>query len=233
MTRLRLGLLIGQLGLAIVAAIAVAACALVLSFDAQTAVAEAAHIRRQLAGLLPVSVDGLLGVATFALVALHSARRRTRAYVWLLFFCGLGVSIGCNAAHSLSDGGRLVLPGALPGLVSAVPPLSAAATIHLVVMLVRHVAAVVSDAVAAVSVAEPAVSVETAPPDAPSLPEPPATPAPALPAVERARPVLAEAWRAGRAISARDLARLIDCSERQALRAITELRESVPRNSAA
>src|SRR3989442_10064615 len=125
MTKARLRLLIGQLILSVLAAAVVGACSLVLSYDAERAVAIAGGIDRGVAGLFPVGLDGLLMTATFAAVTLHGSSKGTRRYVWLVLGGGLVVALACNGAHSFAKGGHVVLSPQQAFAVSAVPPVSA------------------------------------------------------------------------------------------------------------
>jgi hypothetical protein len=142
----RTRLLVAQLVLAVLGAVVVGVCELVLSYDAERAVALAAGVDHAVDDLFPVGLDGLLMTATFAAVALHGAPVWTRRYIWSVFGGGLLVALACNGAHSfaVAHGGRVVLSGPQAFLVSAVPPVSAAAAVHLVVLVVRHVGQVLA-----------------------------------------------------------------------------------------
>src|ERR1700730_5619036 len=140
----RVRLMVAQLVLAVLAAAVVGVCELVLSYDAERAVAHAAGVDHAVDGLFPLGLDGLLMTATFAAVTLHGASLWTRRYVWLVFGAGLAVALACNGAHSFAVRGQVVLTQEQAFAVSAVPPASAAAAVHLVVLIVRHVGQVLA-----------------------------------------------------------------------------------------
>lgn len=80
--------------------------------------------------LWPAIVDGLIVVATVAVVA--GAGR----YAWCLLAAGALVSVAGNVLHAaLPDG---VLPVWLRATVAAVPPIALVAVAHLAVLLRRH-----------------------------------------------------------------------------------------------
>ena len=107
-----------------------------LSWAALTTFAAGAHIDARITWIYPVVVDGLMAVGTVAALVLRAARLRTRAYVWSLIGASIGVSVAGNAAHASGA----VLPPAAAALVSAVPAAALAASLHLLVILVRAVA---------------------------------------------------------------------------------------------
>lgn len=79
--------------------------------------------------LWPLIVDGLIVVATVAVVA------RVGTYAWLLLLAGAAISVAGNVLHaSLPDG---ALPVWLRATVAAVPPIALVAVTHLAVILRR------------------------------------------------------------------------------------------------
>jgi hypothetical protein len=108
----------------------------VLSWDALRWGAGELGIDPNLTWLYPVVADGMIAAATVGAVATRSGPKRTRAYVWTLLFAGIGISVVGNAAHA-SGGAELWGPITLHRLGSAVPALALAATLHLLVIIVR------------------------------------------------------------------------------------------------
>jgi hypothetical protein len=104
-----------------------------LSWSALRAFAGAAHIDEHLTWIYPCVVDGQMAVGTVGAVVLRSAPLRTRAYVWSLVGASIAVSVAGNAAHASGA----VLPPVAAALVSAVPAGALAASLHLLVMIVR------------------------------------------------------------------------------------------------
>lgn len=103
----------------------------VLSWDALRWGAGQLGVDEHLTWIFPLVVDGLIGVGTVAALALRGARRRIRAYVWLLLGGAIGTSVVGNAAHAA--GGNLIHV-----VGSAVPAVALAASLHLLVILVRE-----------------------------------------------------------------------------------------------
>lgn len=130
---------LGVLGGTIAAAgtLGVTAGGFALSFDAITAVATAAHVRPDLAWLMPVTIDGPMAIATVVALILHRLGR-SPLYPWLVVLAGTGVSIVCNALHA-SMGGRLELDPRAAMLVSAIPAVMLALSVHLLVVLVEAI----------------------------------------------------------------------------------------------
>src|SRR5215469_17015378 len=95
--------------------------------------------------LYPISVDGMLGVATLAAVMRRSSRLRTRAYIWRLIGAAIAVSVAGNALHTTGHGGDVHLPLLAAAAVSAVPAASLAAALHLLVIVTRSPAAMALD----------------------------------------------------------------------------------------
>lgn len=114
-------------GVAVAGTTAICAAAFVLSFAALTDLAARSGVT--VPWLWPAIVDGLILVATVAVVA--GAGR----YAWLLLLVGALVSVAGNVLHAgLPDG---PLPIWLRATVAAVPPVALVAVAHLAVVLRR------------------------------------------------------------------------------------------------
>ena len=124
--------------LAVVTAIAgtvlIAALAFWLSFVALTNLAQRSGVAEGQAWAWPLIVDGLIVVATVAVVALD--RKQAAWYPWVLLMAGTLVSVTANALHATVAADSDV-PGVLAGCVAAVPPLVLLSSTHLTVVLVR------------------------------------------------------------------------------------------------
>lgn len=105
-----------------------------LSFTALADLAVRSGIGGRQAWIWPLLVDGLIVVATVAVVALDG--RRAAWYPWALLIGGALVSVIANAAHALVTAEASV-PGLLAATVAAVPPLVLLASTHLTVVLIR------------------------------------------------------------------------------------------------
>lgn len=125
--------------LAIVTAVAgtvlIAMGAFWLSFTSLTDLARRSGIDAGQAWAWPLIVDGIIVVATVAVVALAGTRQAW--YPWLLLICGAGLSVTANSTHALVAADADV-PGMLAAAVAAVPPLVLLAITHLTVILTRH-----------------------------------------------------------------------------------------------
>lgn len=116
----------------IVAALAGAA----ISYDALAAAARDVGVTWQLSWLFPLSVDGMIAVATVA--ALEVRDLVARAEVWALLAIAIAVSMAGNAAHARPGGPELpVVPVPVRALWSAVPACAYAAALHLLVLIHR------------------------------------------------------------------------------------------------
>ncbi|WP_153502767.1 DUF2637 domain-containing protein [Cumulibacter manganitolerans] len=105
-----------------------------LSFVALADLAVRSGIVARQAWIWPLLVDGLIVVATVAVVALDG--HRAAWYPWTLLIAGAGMSVTANAAHALVTAEASV-PGVLAATVAAVPPLVLLASTHLTVVLTR------------------------------------------------------------------------------------------------
>lgn len=105
-----------------------------LSFVALADLAVRSGIEVGQAWIWPLLVDGLIVVATVAVVALDG--HRSAWYPWALLIAGALMSVTANAAHALVAATATV-PGLLASTVAAVPPLVLLASTHLTVVLTR------------------------------------------------------------------------------------------------
>jgi hypothetical protein len=143
-------------GTAIAGTVFIAIGAFWLSFTALADLARRSGIDDAQAWAWPLIVDGIIVVATVAVVAL--AGQRTAWYPWLLLMAGALVSVTANAIHAIVAADADV-PAVLAASVAAVPPLVLLAITHLTVVLTRARPAGPSEQ----SVAEPALAVEVEP----------------------------------------------------------------------
>jgi hypothetical protein len=114
------------------------AAAFTISWESLRVLALAAGIRELLAPLYPLTIDAVMVTGTVAAVALRAASLRTRLYTWVLIAAGIAVSVVGNAVHSQAHGDVLFLLWWAAGASSAVPALSLAASLHLLVIVLRH-----------------------------------------------------------------------------------------------
>jgi DNA-binding NarL/FixJ family response regulator len=119
---------------AIVGTVFIAAGAFWLSFTALTDLASRSGIDTGQAWAWPLIVDGMIVVATVAVVAL--AGQRSAWYPWTLLAAGASVSVTANAIHAAIAADADV-PAVLAASVAAVPPLVLLASTHLTVVLIR------------------------------------------------------------------------------------------------
>lgn len=126
--------------LAVVTAVAgtvfIAAGAFWLSFTALADLARRSGVDAGQAWAWPLIVDGIIVVATVAVVAL--AGQRGAWYPWMLLTAGAVVSVTANAIHAVVAADADV-PGVLAASVAAVPPLVLLAITHLTVILTRPI----------------------------------------------------------------------------------------------
>lgn len=114
----------------------IAAGAFWLSFTALTDLAARSGVGAEQAWAWPLIVDGIIVVATVAVVAL--AGQRAAWYPWALLAGGALVSVTANAIHAVVAADADV-PGVLAACVAAVPPVVLLAITHLTVVLTRPV----------------------------------------------------------------------------------------------
>lgn len=122
---------------AITGTIFIAAGAFWLSFTALADLARRSGIDAGQAWAWPLIVDGIIVVATVAVVALASQHRPTW-YPWTLLAAGAVVSVTANAIHAIIAADTDV-PSVLAASVAAIPPLVLLAITHLTVILTRPV----------------------------------------------------------------------------------------------
>src|SRR5699024_4517040 len=121
---------------AVAGAVVVAGGAFWLSFTALADLAARSGIGAGQAWAWPLIVDGIIVVATVAVVAL--AGQRSAWYPWALLIGGALVSVTANAIHAVVAADADV-PGVLAASVAAVPPVVLLAITHLTVILSRPV----------------------------------------------------------------------------------------------
>lgn len=129
---------------AITGTVFIAAGAFWLSFTALADLARRSGIDGGQAWAWPLIVDGIIVVATVAVVALAGQRRPTW-YPWTLLAAGAIVSVTANAIHAVIAADADV-PSVLAASVAAVPPLVLLAITHLTVILTRPTASEVTAA---------------------------------------------------------------------------------------
>ncbi|NHN54354.1 DUF2637 domain-containing protein [Calidifontibacter sp. DB0510] len=105
-----------------------------LSFTALADLAVRSGVGGSQAWAWPLIVDGIIVVATVAVVAL--AGQRSAWYPWALLIGGALVSVTANAIHAVVAADADV-PGVLAAAVAAVPPVVLLAITHLTVILTR------------------------------------------------------------------------------------------------
>ncbi|MDO5681364.1 MAG: DUF2637 domain-containing protein [Propionibacteriaceae bacterium] len=119
---------------AVAGTVFIAAGAFWLSFTALADLAARSGIGTGQAWAWPLIVDGIIVVATVAVVAL--AGQRSAWYPWALLIGGALVSVTANAIHAVVAADADV-PGILAASVAAVPPVVLLAITHLTVILTR------------------------------------------------------------------------------------------------
>lgn len=113
--------------------VGVGVAAFVLSFAALKGLAVMAHIPWDLAGLLPVVVDGTIILATLGWLVL--ANHPDRGYFLGMLAAGAAVSIAGNSLHAGMAG--QVMPWWASALVAAIAPVSLLADTHGLAVLFR------------------------------------------------------------------------------------------------
>ena len=119
---------------AVAGTVFIAAGAFWLSFTALADLAARSGIGEEQAWAWPLIVDGIIVVATVAVVAM--AGQRSAWYPWALLIGGAAVSVTANAIHAVVAADADV-PGVLAASVAAVPPVVLLAITHLTVILTR------------------------------------------------------------------------------------------------
>ena len=121
-------------GTAVAGTVFIAAGAFWLSFTSLADLAARSGIGAGQAWAWPLIVDGIIVVATVAVVAL--AGQRSAWYPWALLVGGALVSVTANAIHAVVAADADV-PRILAASVAAVPPVVLLAITHLTVILTR------------------------------------------------------------------------------------------------
>lgn len=127
---------------AVAGTVFIAAGAFWLSFTALADLAARSGVGEGQAWAWPLIVDGIIVVATVAVVAL--AGQRSAWYPWTLLVGGATVSVIANALHAIVAADADV-PGALAAAVAAVPPVVLLAITHLTVILTRPLPALTDE----------------------------------------------------------------------------------------
>ncbi|MDI6024130.1 DUF2637 domain-containing protein [Leucobacter sp. UT-8R-CII-1-4] len=158
---------------AITGTVFIAAGAFWLSFTALADLARRSGIDDGQAWAWPLIVDGIIVVATVAVVALASQTRPTW-YPWTLLAAGAVVSVTANAIHAIIAADTDV-PPILAASVAAIPPLVLLSITHLTVILTRPTTARAANAIEDASVeaatsSRPVVVPEVEPAQAVELP---------------------------------------------------------------
>ena len=120
---------------AVAGTVFIAAGAFWLSFTALADLAQRSGIEAGQAWAWPLIVDGIIVVATVAVVALANQSRPTW-YPWTLLAAGAVVSVTANAIHAIIAADTDV-PAVLAASVAAIPPLVLLSITHLTVILTR------------------------------------------------------------------------------------------------
>lgn len=116
----------------------IAAGAFWLSFTSLADLARRSGIAPEQAWAWPLIVDGIIVVATVAVVALSlPAQPRATWYPWLPLAAGAAVSVATNALHAVIAADASV-PAAVAAVVASVPPVVLLAVTHLTVHLTRN-----------------------------------------------------------------------------------------------
>lgn len=134
----------------------IAAGAFWLSFTALADLAARSGVGAGQAWAWPLIVDGIIVVATVAVVAL--AGQRGAWYPWALLIGGAAVSVTANAIHAVVAADADV-PSVLAASVAAVPPVVLLAITHLTVILTRPAPSTggLDDAASSLAAPDPAV----------------------------------------------------------------------------
>ncbi|GAA4353312.1 hypothetical protein GCM10023087_22340 [Microbacterium rhizosphaerae] len=120
---------------AVVGTVFIAAGAFWLSFTSLADLARRSGLGAEEAWAWPLIVDGIIVVATVAVVVLGGSRGAW--YPWVLLFAGALISVTGNALHAVVMATSEV-PVVVAAAVAAVPPLVLLAITHLTSVLARH-----------------------------------------------------------------------------------------------
>jgi hypothetical protein len=100
-----------------------------ISYNAQAAISRPANVPWVLSWLYPLGLDGMIVVASLAVLELRGVGKQI--YVWTLLLAAIGFSVAANAAHA---GAFRQIP---PAVWSAVPAVAYAAALHVLVLMQR------------------------------------------------------------------------------------------------
>lgn len=145
---------------AVAGTVFIAAGAFWLSFTALADLAARSGVGEGQAWAWPLIVDGIIVVATVAVVALVG--HRSAWYPWALLVGGATVSVIANAIHAVVAADADV-PGVLAAAVAAVRPVVLLAITHLTVILTRPLPAVTNEPSVRERPAEPSAAVPVTP----------------------------------------------------------------------
>lgn len=123
--------------------VVVGVIAAAFSYDGLRYVATAGHLRGIEAHLFPFVIGGFTLYSAYAVTVLAGPPLRDRVYAWLGFTLGTAVTVWANVLRGLSlgqhtDHGGWRLGDVPVALFSAVPPLAAAGTVLLWLLLSQH-----------------------------------------------------------------------------------------------
>lgn len=124
---------IGAAVISILGTLGIGTASFVLSFQALTDLVSAHSSFSDHSWMWAVALDGLIVVASIALVAMVSAQPKQRAWALTLLLTGVLLSTAGNVAHSVLNS-----YGVIGALIAAMPPLMLAAVTHLTVQLLRY-----------------------------------------------------------------------------------------------
>ncbi|WP_084514441.1 DUF2637 domain-containing protein [Nocardia acidivorans] len=144
---------------AVTGTVVIIALSSVLSFASQSDVARRSEV--SIPVLWPLIVDGLIIVATFAVLAVRGS-----VYAWTMLGSSASISIAANILDAAMPHGPM--PAYIAAGVAAVPPVALVAVTHLSVHLARHTsatnhAASLSDRAASPEPVEPLAPLEHEP----------------------------------------------------------------------
>ncbi|WP_150462968.1 DUF2637 domain-containing protein [Nesterenkonia ebinurensis] len=162
---------------AVAGTVVIALGAFWLSFTALADLAQRSGIGAGQAWAWPLIVDGIIVVATVAVVAL--AGQRAAWYPWALLIGGAAISVTANAIHAIVAADSDV-PAVLAAAVASVPPVVLLSITHLTVVLIQHTTPTTGTR------APSPVAGSSQPPTEPVLPEPSAPEHASLPTTEAA-----------------------------------------------
>jgi hypothetical protein len=120
------------------------ALACLLAFDPLRQLATAMHVAAPFTHLFPLAIDGFIALAVYAATLLRTAPLRVRVYAWTLAGAAIGVHITAFAVFGLRANrqratGVWHLGDVTVLAASACPPLVMLGTIHLCVLITRHI----------------------------------------------------------------------------------------------